>query len=57
MITEKYLLSPEKYKQLIERLLLKLQPDAYGKYTICSLYYDNDNFDLARRSIDKPDYE
>ena len=34
-----------------------MHEDQYGWDTICSLYYDSENFDLIRRSIDKPVYK
>lgn len=34
-----------------------MHEDQYGWDTICSLYYDSENFDLIRRSIDKPIYK
>lgn len=54
---EKYRLSEEKYLLLIERLAKYMKGDQYGKYKICSLYFDTDDFLLIRRSIEKPKYK
>lgn len=31
--------------------------DAYGKYTICNIYYDTDTYEVIRSSIEKPTYK
>lgn len=54
---KKYRLSEEKYLLLIERLSEYMKTDQYGKHTICSLYFDTDDFLLVRRSIEKPMYK
>ena len=54
---KKYILSHDTYLALREMLQGKMQEDEYGWDTICSLYLDTDNFDLIRRSIDKPLYK
>lgn len=54
---KKYRLSEEKYLLLIEKLAKYMKEDEYGKYKICSLYFDTDDFLLIRRSIEKPKYK
>ncbi len=56
-IEKKYLLDKDKYIQLIDRLNPYIQLDEYGLHTICNVYFDTENFDLIRRSIDKPVYK
>ncbi|NMP38170.1 MAG: polyphosphate polymerase domain-containing protein [Clostridiales bacterium] len=53
----KYLLNPEQFRGM-ERITEKyMSPDAYGKYTIGNIYFDNDRFELIRNSIEKPVYK
>lgn len=54
---KKYLLPPEKYRQLRQRLEGHIEPDEYHKSVVCSLYYDSGDYDLIRRSIQKPVYK
>lgn len=54
---QKYLLSKQQYRYLREALLLYMQIDQYGLHTICNIYYDTENYELARRSIEKPVYK
>ena len=44
---------------MILRKLLKpyMAEDQYGLHTICNLYFDTKNYDLIRRSIEKPKYK
>lgn len=56
-VEKKYLLSREKYEQLIKRMEPYMQMDEYGLHTICNIYYDTDQFDLIRTSIEKPPYK
>ncbi len=57
----KYLLTDEIYHQLRPILEDYMEVDAYSRngefYTICNIYYDTDQHDLIRRSIDKPAYK
>ena len=52
----KYSLSFEQYEKLRMLTKDKLFEDQYGLHTIYSLYYDTDNFDMIRKSIEKPEY-
>lgn len=54
---KKYLLSAEKYARLMERLEGYIVPDRFHRSTVCSIYYDTDNFELIRHSIEKPVYK
>ena len=53
---KKYILSPWDYEALWERLAPRMQPDEFFSSTVCSVYYDTDNFSLIRNSIDSPLY-
>lgn len=54
---KKYLLRKEQYEHLCEIMKPYMQADAYGKHTICNIYYDTNQYDLIRTSIDKPPYK
>ena len=54
---KKYLLSARKYELLWERLREHLVPDLFHRSTVCSIYYDSDDFSLIRHSLEKPVYK
>ena len=54
---KKYLLSAEKYEQLWQRLEEYMEPDRFFSSTVCSIYYDDDQYSLIRHSIEKPTYK
>lgn len=54
---KKYLLSAEKYALLMEALEGKIVPDRFHRSTVCSIYYDTDDFELIRHSIEAPVYK
>lgn len=56
-VEKKYLLNKKQYEKLQERLEPYMQLDEYGLHTICNIYYDTDQFDLIRTSIEKPPYK
>lgn len=53
----KYFLSPEQYSSLLRGMKMYMSPDEYGKTSICNIYYDTDDWDLIRRSTEKPVYK
>ena len=53
----KYLLSAEQTEYLREKLKGHMEPDAYGKTSIASLYYDTPDYRLIRTSIEKPEFK
>ena len=53
----KYLLSAEQFDEFWNRLESYVEPDEYFSSTVCSIYYDNDDYRLIRHSIDKPVYK
>ena len=54
---QKYLLSAEQYASFKKRLDEYIQPDEYFKSTVCSIYYDTEDFRFIRSSIDGPVYK
>ena len=54
---KKYLLTQAQYAVLLKGMGPYLQPDEYGHYTICNIYYDTDNYQLIRTSLEKPVYK
>ena len=54
---KKYLLSAEQYEQLWQRMEPYLEPDDYPRSTVCSIYYDTEDYRLIRHSIDGPIYK
>ena len=54
---KKYLLTHTQYKALLDGMEPHMKADVYGQYTICNIYYDTDNFELIRHSIEKPVYK
>ena len=54
---KKYLLTQAQYGLLLDGMSRYLRPDDYGRYTICNIYYDADNYQLIRASLEKPVYK
>ena len=54
---KKYLMPEDIYLALRKRLEHRMETDRYGLHTICNIYYDTPNYDLIRRSIEKPIYK
>ena len=54
---KKYLLSPESHDALWDRIGSYLEPDDYPESTVCSIYYDTDDYRLIRHSIEGPVYK
>ena len=54
---KKYLLSREKYESLRQLLDPHIVPDEYFESTVCSIYYDSDDYHLIRYSIERPVYK
>ena len=53
----KYLLEPEQYSSLMPILAERLETDEYGKHTISNIFFDTDNFEVIRASIEQPIYK
>lgn len=54
---KKFLLTPEQYDELLPALMSELKEEKYGLHTICNIYYDTENFDLIRNSVERPVYK
>ena len=54
---KKYLMDRDKYYIFKSLINDKVVPDMYSNYTISNIYYDTDNYDLIRSSIEKPPYK
>jgi len=55
-IEEKYLITKDEKAALMRAIKDKLKRDKYYKEEVLSLYLDTPNFDLAIKSIDRPDF-
>lgn len=53
----KFLINRFNQKQILKAMESYMEPDAYGKSTICNIYYDTSDYILARRSIERPVYK
>lgn len=56
-VEKKYLLTPEQYDRMRWGMGPYVRADQYANYTICNLYYDTDDYQLIRTSLDKPVYK
>ena len=56
-IEKKYLLSETQYEALFWRIGPHLEPDAYGRSTVISLYLDTPDYRIIRNSIEAVDYK
>lgn len=54
---KKYLLTPDEYARIRARLDAYIEPDEFFSSTVCSVYYDTEDFEFIRRSIDAPVYK
>jgi len=53
----KFVINQEQYAQIYERIADKIPPDEFGEYLVQSLYFDTENWDVIRASIEKPMYK
>ena len=54
---KKYMLTREQHEALLRSIGMRLKADAYPTYTICNIYYDTDDYQLIRASLEKPVYK
>lgn len=54
---KKYLLSREQYEKLMEKVKPYVKEDLYKEYEIRNIYYDTEQNELIRTSIEKPVYK
>ena len=53
----KYLLTADQKKDLQAYMETYMKPDAFGRNTICNLYFDTPDYLLIRRSIEGKVYK
>lgn len=56
-LERKYLLNENQLSLVLEGIKENMKPDEYGKYTIYNIYYDTDDWQLIRDSVEKPVYK
>lgn len=56
-VEKKYQLTEEQLQTLLSRISDKIKPDKYGLHTIRNIYFDTDDYELIRTSIEKPKYK
>lgn len=54
---KKYIITLSQRKRLLEYIGSYIKDDEYGESTVCSLYFDTDDYRLIRNSLDKPVYK
>lgn len=54
---KKYFVTPAQQQALLRGIEAHMEPDVYGNYSICNLYYDTPDYRLIRASIEKPAYK
>lgn len=54
---QKYLLTAARYEELMPELRRQMVEDRYGRYPICNIYYDTEDYKLIRASVEKPAYK
>lgn len=53
----KYVMTREQYEKLMSAIRESLVEEEYFRYKICNIYYDTENFDLFRKSSEKPEFK
>ena len=54
---KKFLLTRGQYGAMKKGMAVHMVPDVHANYTICNLYYDTDDWQLIRESLEKPVYK
>ena len=54
---KKYLLTEAQYRQVLDAIREKMVPDAHARYSIKNIYFDTEDYDLIRASVDGADYK
>ena len=54
---KKYILTLSQRREFLRRIAEYIKPDEYGESTVCSLYFDTDDYRLIRCSMEKPVYK
>lgn len=53
----KYVMTKEQYEKLMSAIRDQLVEEEFFKYKILNIYYDTKNFDLFRKSSEKPEFK
>lgn len=53
----KYLITKQQKKEILNSIQEHIEEDAYGRSTICNIYFDTPDYLLIRRSIEGPIYK
>ena len=53
----KYMITAEQKAHILKAMAPYMEADQYGRSTVRNIYYDTDDFVLARHSIAKPDFK
>ena len=56
-VEQKYIFSIEDFKKLMEILEPKMEKNKYFESKILNIYFDDDNFSIAIKSIEKTNYK
>lgn len=56
-VEKKYMLTQVQYETLLNKINNYMVPDKHGNSSISNIYFDTKNFDLIKRSIEKPVYK
>lgn len=54
---KKYFITPQQQSILLNQMQQYMKADIFGKYTVCNIYYDTDDWKVIRESIEKPVYK
>lgn len=54
---KKYMLTADQFTRMLSGMKNDMCADEFGRYTICNIYYDTDDFQLIRASLEKPVYK
>lgn len=53
----KYMLTKEQKEVVLQAMAGYMKPDEFGRSTICNIYFDTPDYQLIRRSLEKPVYK
>ena len=56
-VEKKYMLTARQAEAMRQGMAPYVKPDAYSHYTICNIYYDTEDYQLIRTSLEKPVYK
>ncbi len=56
-VEQKYRINEDQFQKIKESIVDYMNTDPYGESTICNIYFDTDDYDLIRTSLEKPPYK